>query len=147
MKNNRCVKCNAIIPEGRQVCPNCEENTMKEYKRITRRTKLGNPYIDYSEIDLDALGVIRHFADIEDKIENGTLIELPCRLGQTVYRIRRKPYKAVLERFVVNITYCYDYKGQPMWRIFTTTEDILGKTVFLTKTEAEAKLKELQNET
>ncbi len=24
MNNNRCISCGAIIPEGRQVCPNCE---------------------------------------------------------------------------------------------------------------------------
>ena len=25
MNNNRCLYCNKIIPEGRQVCPNCEK--------------------------------------------------------------------------------------------------------------------------
>ena len=24
MKNNKCIACGTIIPEGRQVCPNCE---------------------------------------------------------------------------------------------------------------------------
>ena len=27
MNNNRCVCCNEIIPEGIQVCKNCEQNT------------------------------------------------------------------------------------------------------------------------
>ena len=27
MNNNRCVCCNEIIPEGRQVCKACEQNT------------------------------------------------------------------------------------------------------------------------
>lgn len=26
MADNRCVMCGEIIPEGRQVCPNCENN-------------------------------------------------------------------------------------------------------------------------
>lgn len=30
--DNRCVICGAIIPEGRQVCPNCE-------KRVENQTK------------------------------------------------------------------------------------------------------------
>lgn len=24
MSDNKCVRCGAVIPEGRQVCPNCE---------------------------------------------------------------------------------------------------------------------------
>lgn len=82
-------------------------------------------------------------AELEDKLENGTLIDLPCKLGDEVYRIRKKPYPIVLERFVVNITLCFNHKGEYEWRIFTTTEDTLGKTVFLTKAEAEEKLREL----
>lgn len=27
---NRCVVCGAIIPEGRQVCPNCEDGNVPE---------------------------------------------------------------------------------------------------------------------
>ena len=27
MNENRCVICGAIIPEGRQVCPNCEKKS------------------------------------------------------------------------------------------------------------------------
>lgn len=27
MNNNRCIACGAIIPEGRQVCPNCEKGS------------------------------------------------------------------------------------------------------------------------
>ncbi len=30
MNNNRCVVCGAIIPEGLQVCPNCESGTTPE---------------------------------------------------------------------------------------------------------------------
>ena len=27
MNNNRCVYCNEIIPEGKQICEKCEQNT------------------------------------------------------------------------------------------------------------------------
>lgn len=30
---NRCVVCGAIIPEGRQVCPNCMEGFVPEKKQ------------------------------------------------------------------------------------------------------------------
>ena len=29
-KENRCVMCDATIPEGRQVCPNCERGYVNE---------------------------------------------------------------------------------------------------------------------
>lgn len=29
MNNNRCISCEAIIPEGRQVCPSCERKAKK----------------------------------------------------------------------------------------------------------------------
>ena len=57
MKENRCIKCGAVIPEGRQVCPNCENI----YERLTERLDIetnkiaytGDIYIctDGSEID------------------------------------------------------------------------------------------------
>lgn len=30
MDDNRCVICGAVIPEGRQVCPECEEKDNDE---------------------------------------------------------------------------------------------------------------------
>ena len=32
--NNRCVFCNAIIPEGRMVCPTCENKTFNNLEDI-----------------------------------------------------------------------------------------------------------------
>ena len=72
-------------------------------------------------------------------------VELPCKVGDTVYRIRRNPYKAVLERTVVSVSICMNCKGNIEWRLFTTVEDTLGETVFLTREEAKKRLKELQN--
>lgn len=36
MNDNRCLYCNNIIPEGRQVCPTCEKklNAVKARRRI-----------------------------------------------------------------------------------------------------------------
>lgn len=30
MDDNRCVICGAVVPEGRQVCPECEEKNDTE---------------------------------------------------------------------------------------------------------------------
>ena len=35
---NKCVVCGAIIPEGRQVCPNCEMNDKETIKAIENFT-------------------------------------------------------------------------------------------------------------
>jgi hypothetical protein len=115
-----------------------------EYERLTKQNQEPKTIFCFSG-SMQDFKIYKRLQEFEDKIENGTLVELPCKVGDTVYRIRKKPYKAVLERFVVNITLCLNYKGQFEWRLFTTTEDTLGKTVFLTREEAEAKLKELQN--
>lgn len=32
MNNNRCIVCDEIIPEGRQVCPNCERKIHNRYR-------------------------------------------------------------------------------------------------------------------
>lgn len=34
MNNNRCIACGAIIPEGLQVCPNCEKATANQIEEI-----------------------------------------------------------------------------------------------------------------
>ena len=62
MKDNKCVVCGEIIPEGRQVCPNCENKRIKDkhgYKRITERldihiTYKPNGYIEeYDDWELE----------------------------------------------------------------------------------------------
>ena len=122
---------------------------MSEYKRFTDKDwKLWYDEEFYTCIDEPSDEKIQEIygrlAELEDKIENGTLIGLPCKVGDIVYRTRIRPYKAVLPRQVVSITYCLDYKGQVEWNIFTTTNDILGKSVFLTEAQAKARLEELE---
>lgn len=92
-------------------------------------------------------------AELEDKIENGTLIELPCKVGDTVYVIDE------MENSCGEIV-CREVESCIVDRISIFDSDIcLGlvdtyKTirilsiskVFLTKAEAEAKLRELKGE-
>lgn len=81
-------------------------------------------------------------------------IELPCKVGDTAYHY----YKSVSEILPYVVEDIYIDKEQT--RYFATafnvyynehldgiefTEDEIGKTVFLTKSEAEQKLKEMQN--
>lgn len=70
--------------------------------------------------------------EYEDAEENGLLVRLPCELGTFVYGISSKRGKDDLN----------------VYRTFFGYKDIdqLGKTVFLTKAEAKAKLKEMEDE-
>lgn len=94
----------------------------------------------------------------EDKLENGTLIELPCKVGDTVYylgghyeRHKTKVYvNEVIKGIVDHIT--IGQKGVPQidicddeneWTTFDCVDDF-GKIVFLTKEEAEKKLEGLK---
>ena len=85
-------------------------------------------------------------AELEDKIENGTLVELPCKVGDTVYYetfIKGEskgivPHKAI--DFVMDVvTQNVDGFGGASIPIRD-----FGKDVFLTKAEAEEKLKKLR---
>ena len=113
---------------------------MKEYERVTQ--KQGEPKIVSKR-------VYYRLRELEDKIENGTLIELPCKVGDTVYEVIKD--LPIQEWEITGIVYgrCYgknyvitaerkrDFAGWKFWR-----EDF-GKTIFLTKAEAEKKLEEL----
>ena len=89
-----------------------------------------------------------------DKIEQGTLIELPCKIGTTIYHL----YKAgdvITEDKVFNYHFeicskpCVSFENYYWYgtdkRVDTILVEQFGKWWFLTKAEAEKRLKELQN--
>lgn len=77
--------------------------------------------------------------------DKSRIVELPCKVGDTVYRVRRKPYTnkgyEIVEREVVSFDLRFR-KGNPIWSIVTTAVDVFNKTVFLTRKQAEQALKE-----
>ncbi len=113
--------------------------------------------------------VIRHLRDFAEKYreqlkeyqqleEKGRLIKLPCKVGDTLYKIIVDKYtKCSLhdKEFSLNCEYCEekcDSKAIYVIKDFTVFDineiifymKSIGKTVFLTRDEAEAKLKELR---
>ena len=103
---------------------------------------------DCEEID----AVYRKLKDYEDLEEQGRLIKLPCKVGDVVY-VKMASYSKthyaeaevrdfvhfISHGFCVVVTSKYFDKENIPFSEF-------GKTVFLTKAEAEAKLKELRGE-
>ena len=111
---------------------------MKEYKRLTKKN------IKYVDGEITCPEIVR-LQELEDKIENGTLIELPCKVGDTVYFIVQyiKPFieECVVDGIEIgreNYLRCY-YKHKKGFAYFRFEQ------ILLTKAEAEAKLKELKN--
>jgi hypothetical protein len=109
---------------------------------------------DCEEID----AVYRKLKDYEDLDEQGRLIKLPCKVGDTVYCIFNRYTKCTFsnEEFdeyrcqgcehecdSKKENYVQDMRAYSLDWIVTNSKNF-GKTVFLTKSEAEAKLKELR---
>ena len=83
--------------------------------------------------------------EYEDLEEQGRLVKLPCKIGTEVYDITW--WDDVQEKVVVKGKAYYRtvHKHKVTKSPFTYSDiDNFGKTVFLTKSEAEAKLKELR---
>ena len=62
--DNKCVCCDEIIPEGRQVCPSCENNRTKHKKKLI----YGDDLFDVLRDDINISGsnlakVRRHIAE------------------------------------------------------------------------------------
>lgn len=127
--------------------------TIKEAIEILKDLRI---YDDDCETDVEALTIA---IDTLEKLEEGKLIELPCKVGDTVYylgghyeRHKTKVYvNEVTKGIVDHIT--IGQKGVPqidvcddenVWTTFDCVDD-LGKIVFLKKEEAEKALEELKN--
>lgn len=89
-------------------------------------------------------------AELEDKIEQGKMFELPCKVGDTVYYVveydithipRIKEVK--VERFSLSDYY---KTGELRLSVYTDLGVITyNENLFLTREEAEKRLKELKN--
>lgn len=142
---------------------------MKSYRRMTKRTSNGRwGFADrfkgiYPPFDKLA----ERLCDIEDKIENGTLIDVPCKIGDTVWSANpdgRLVYGKVsaidyewktdvsdnsVSRHARFMARCpeefYIKRGDDAIYGFFFEYDKIGERVFLTEEEAQKKLEELES--
>lgn len=83
----------------------------------------------------NALEELMGYKDLE---EQGRLIKLPCNEGDTIYVL--EPNGVIRKCKVYNITtniYADSNKNDPYWKGFEIKDNLFGKTVFLTREEAE----------
>lgn len=100
--------------------------------------------------------VCEKLGEYEDLEEQCRLVILPCKVGDTLYRVNKGAKKPVIMMRVLQLYIKQLHKDRTVIRIDAINDDDMGescyflenigKTVFLTKSEAEAKLKELRGE-
>lgn len=118
------------------------------YERLTKRIcrealiedEFGNDISTFYKPLGDA---VDRLAELEDKIEQGTLIELPCKVGDAVFVIKNYGFnRYVIERVIIagfNIIPIENNRVYPVDNYGGVYSEI-----FLTREEAEKRLKELQ---
>ena len=108
-----------------------------EYKRLTKSYKGAPLHTDMEVTDGDE--IYERLAELEDKIKQGTLIELPCKVGDTIYLISEKRWSIKKKK-----TYWYIRKTKLTYGNMERIIKEYGEFVFLTREEAEKRLEELQ---
>lgn len=134
------------------------------YKRFTKKdryghwctdTKINDRYMwsedgkvwerDLTHYAFDGEAIDR-LAELEDDLESGKLVRLPCRVGDTVYEVFKyhiPPFikETTIEKIVITA------KGLRLRlarnSVYETAVSSIGKTIFFTKAEAEKKLEDL----
>ena len=130
-----------------------------KYERLTEKAENGKPYFDgclHCDLESDC-GLcpywesgLNRLAELEDKIEQGTLIELPCKVGDTCYLVYkglgdmgRVAYK-IKKVKIGNIHYIGNNEFFTEIGEYSSYTVKFGRDIFLTREEAEKRLKELQ---
>ena len=120
----------------------------KDDKKLLAKTKFSG--------DFGSANVLNRLAEYEDLEEQGLLLRLPCAVGNTVYVISSRYTKCSKYKEIWNDCYgCEDecdsheeyyihinHSVSDEWIV--RNMNYFGKTVFLTKEEAEQKLKEME---
>ena len=102
----------------------------------------------------DIRKVLRKLAEYEDLEEQGLLLRLPCKVGDTIYRVNTGAKEPVIKMRVLQVHYKQLHKDRVIIRIDAINDNDMGescylledfgKIVFLTQAEAEQKLKEME---
>ena len=128
---------------------------MNEYKRLTEKdgaTRVMSQWAGTS----NELKIYRRLAELEDKIMDGTLVETPCKVGDTVYCVEYfcnyKGCSSNEQTFCCGCPEMIERERRKEKFVISKKKfrlqdlDRVGKTLFPTEEAAEARLKELQEE-
>lgn len=109
---------------------------------------IDTPY-EYGKANLQSL--INKLAAYEDAEEQGLLLRLPCKVGDTLYRVNKGAKEPVIMMRVIQLYIKQIHKDRTVMRIDAINDADMGEScylpcdigerIFLTRAEAEAKLK------
>ena len=118
---------------------------MKKYERLTERIGKGICIKETSTNDNKSIwNAIERLAELEDDLESGKMIRLPCKVGDKLYSIPFDNSK-IFEHKVKGFRIIAISENKQSNYIETDIGFLFGENAFLTKAEAEKKLKELQD--
>lgn len=93
-------------------------------------------------------------AEYEDLEEQGRLLRLPCKVGDTLYRVNKGAKEPVIMMRIIQLYIKQIHKDRTVMRIDAINDTDMGEScylpcdigerIFLTREEAEAKLKEME---
>jgi hypothetical protein len=120
-------------------------NGTAKSRKSPKSSYMGTVYEEMAEIQTE---ILNRLCDLEDKIEQGKIVELPCAVGSQIYFADHEN-KSVWAGNVVSFSLdaahlwfnCHYKCGLNMWH---PIEDF-GKTVFLPREEAEKALERSEN--
>lgn len=130
-----------------EIIEHCDRKTEMYEKacdvKYLETTVMNNPIKEYWE-HKQVAEYLRKLKAYENLEEQGRLVKLPCKVGDTLYRLVPNLYREYVE---IKIAQCVINENEIYFitnKGASWSADKIGKTVFLTKSEAEAKLKELR---
>ena len=129
-----------------EIIEHCDRKTEMYEKacdiKYLETTTMNNPIKEYWE-HKQVAKYLRKLKDYERLEEQGRLIKLPCKVGDTIYGLHKA---MVCELDTETIGISKMPSGEILYLIdgWELDKGDFGKTVFLTREKAEAKLKELR---
>lgn len=107
-----------------------------------------NPERPYEQVVADCMKDYLKYRKLE---EQGLLLKLPCKVGDKVYSVTRGFISKYIICSIQKYTEGFFFNWKCEEGIYANTRGFtefeIGKTVFLTKEEAEQKLKEMESDT
>ena len=143
--------CNQYAKEYEQIAEWLEE--LKSYKDIgtLKELKEFKENGTFTGLELTKLAIMqKELKEYKDLEEHGLLVRLPCKVGDTVY-VPTRNFVSELRITMVSVNMHEAYFSWMLNSgIYPNLDGFsgnkLGKTVFLTREEAEKKLEEIKNE-
>ena len=116
-----------------EIIEHCDRKT-EMYEKVCdieylEKTTMNNPIKEYWE-HKQVAEYLRKLKEYEDLEEQGRLVKLPCKVGDSIYSVIEDGLT------IIELKFSLDF--------YVRRKNDIGKTVFLTKSAAEAKLKELR---